>query len=75
MIYRLLSNGAVYAPGIIEWAKTGYVFEHDRETFRKILRDTWHIPDDVAHSLLMGEVLYILDGDTVIIETHDTSPV
>lgn len=54
-VYRLGSSDMCHAPGVIAWAQNGYYFESDRAAILPIVRDTWNVPDDVAHRICMGE--------------------
>jgi len=64
--YRLGSSEMVHTPGVIAWAKNAYAFEKDRNQLRKIVSETWGVPDEVAHRLLSGETNYTIDGNTVV---------
>jgi hypothetical protein len=64
--YRLGSNEAVYAPGIVNWAMSGYWHKPDRKTLEKVISDGWKIPVEAARALLSKAVKYELDGETVV---------
>lgn len=50
-IYRLGSNGMVYAPGIVRWVRAGYWNKPDRQALLRVLRDTWKLPPIVAQAI------------------------
>lgn len=62
--YRLGSSSLCCTPGIIRWAINGYKFEKDRDTLRRVVTETWGIPDDAADALLSGDVDYTVDDET-----------
>lgn len=64
--YRLGSSPLAYAPGFVAWGIEGYAFEDDRETLLNIFRAWPGVPDDALHALLMGEVPFEIDGETVV---------
>ena len=68
-VYRLGSSPAVYAPGIINWAMSGYWNEPDRAQLRNVVTSTWaSLPDDVADKVLSGALPYSIEGEVVVIE-------
>lgn len=64
--YRLGSNEAVYAPGIVAWAISGYWNEADREYLRGVVSLTWRIPDAAVDLLLSKAVSYTIEGETLV---------
>lgn len=68
-VYRLGSSPAVYAPGIIAWAKDHYWHEPDRQALRNVITSTWAgIPDNVVDRVLKKELPYSVDDETVVID-------
>lgn len=73
--YRLGSSPAVHTPGIIAWAINGYHFEDDRPQLRKVIVDTYSLPETAADQLLSKSVPYSIEGETVIFTVNeDTEP-
>lgn len=73
--YRLGSSPAVHTPGIIAWAINGYHFEDDRPQLRKVIVDTYSLPETAADQLLSKSVPYSIDGETVVFTVNeDTEP-
>ncbi|WP_421408079.1 hypothetical protein [Agrobacterium tumefaciens] len=73
--YRLGSSPAVHTPGIIAWAINGYHFEDDRPQLRKVIVDTYSLPETAADQLLSKSVPYSVDGETVVFTVNeDTEP-
>lgn len=64
--YRLGSSPLVHAPGIIVWARSGYLFPKDRPQLIKIISETWGIPTDATADLLSGKTPYTIEGETVV---------
>lgn len=69
--YRLGSSPAVHTPGIIAWAINGYHFEDDRPQLRKVIVDTYSLPETAADQLLSKSVPYSVDGETVVFTVKD----
>jgi hypothetical protein len=64
--YRLGSAELVSAPGMIKWAINGAHFEHDRDTLINVIADGWGVPRDAAQALLLQQVPYTVEGETVV---------
>jgi hypothetical protein len=64
--YKLGSSPAVYAPGLVRWAMSGYWNEPDRAQLRNVIASTWSIPDDAAGKLLNKDVTFIVEDETVV---------
>ena len=64
--YRLGSSDAVYAPGIVDWAMSGYWNKPDREVLGTVIAQTWKIPECAADALLSKKVPYSIEGETVV---------
>lgn len=69
--YRLGSNGLVYAPGVVAWAKNGYAFKKDRKVLRDVIKGWSGVSDEAADALLSGNVDYEVDGDVVVFEVAE----
>ncbi|OCJ11483.1 hypothetical protein A6U87_27465 [Rhizobium sp. AC44/96] len=69
--YRLGSSPAVHTPGIIAWAINGYHFEEDRPQLRKVIVDTYSLPETAADQLLSKSVPYSVDGETVVFTVNE----
>ncbi|MUO72953.1 hypothetical protein [Agrobacterium vitis] len=69
--YRLGSSPAVHTPGIIAWAINGYHFEDDRPQLRKVIADTYSLPETAADQLLSKSVPYSVDGETVVFTVNE----
>lgn len=69
--YRLGSSPAVHTPGIIAWAINGYHFEDDRLQLRKVIVDTYSLPETAADQLLSKSVPYSVDGETVVFTVNE----
>lgn len=69
--YRLGSSPAVHTPGIIAWAINGYHFEDDRPQLRKVIVDTYSLPETAADQLLSKSVPYSVDGETVVFTVNE----
>jgi hypothetical protein len=64
--YRLGSNEAVSAPGMVRWAINGAAFEKDRDYLIGVITSGWAVPRDAVEKLLLKQVPYTLDGETVV---------
>ena len=64
--YRLGSAEFVSAPGLIRWAINGAAFENDRAQMVHMVASTWSVPADAAKALLMQEVPYTIENETVV---------
>lgn len=64
--YRLGSSEMVYAPGLVNWAMSGYWNKPDQPTLETVITSTWRIPVEAARALLSKAVKYELDGETVV---------
>ncbi len=71
--YRLGSSPAVHTPGIIAWAINGYHFEDDRPQLRKVIVDTYSLPETAADQLLSKSVPYSVDGETVVFTVNENA--
>lgn len=71
--YRLGSSPAVHTPGIITWAINGYHFEDDRPQLRKVIVETYNLPEIAADQLLSKKVPYSIEGETVVFTVSDES--
>jgi hypothetical protein len=65
--YRLGSSPMVYAPGIVNWVRSGYWNKPDRQTLLRVLRDTWNLPPEVAAAIATTKEGTI-DGETFVFE-------
>lgn len=64
--YRLQSTPMIHTPGLVAWARNGWVFEEDRPKFRQFFREGYGLPDKAVTVLIEGP--YTIEGETVIIE-------
>lgn len=64
--YRLGSNDAVSAPGMVAWAINGAAFEGDRPTIIKVVCDAWGIPEHAAQKLVTKAVPFTVEDETVV---------
>jgi hypothetical protein len=64
--YRLGSAEMVYAPGLIKWAINGAHFEKDRPLLINVITQTWGVPVDAAKALLLQQVPYSIEDETVV---------
>jgi len=64
--YRLGSAEMVNAPGMVKWAINGATFASDREYLINVIATGWKLPEDAARKLIMGEVPYTVEGETVV---------
>jgi hypothetical protein len=64
--YRLGSAEMVYAPGLIKWAINGAKFEKDRPAMIDVVSETWGVPPEAAMALVMEQVPYSIDDETVV---------
>ncbi len=69
--YRLVSSPAVHTPGIVAWAINGYHFEDDRPQLRKVIVETYSLPESAADQLLSKSVPYTVEGETVVFTIND----
>lgn len=67
-IYRLGSNGLIYAPGVIAWAINGYGFKRDRKAMVDVVSSGWAIPEEAAKALLSGASPYKVEDEAVVFE-------
>lgn len=67
-VYRLGSNMAVSAPGVVAWAISGYWNKPDRATLEKAICDCWNVPLAAARLLLTKAAAYRIENETVIFE-------
>ena len=67
--YRLHSNGLVYTPGILEWAKVGMLSDINKMV--EIISKGYGLSQNVAYSLLSGHIDYRVEGETVIFEVEE----
>ncbi|MGO7308829.1 hypothetical protein ACCS91_33780 [Rhizobium ruizarguesonis] len=70
--YRLGSNEAVYAPGIVKWAIGGYWHEPDQPQLRTVIANGWKIPEEAAHELLSQRVPYTMECETLVFTVGTT---
>jgi hypothetical protein len=56
----------IHAPGIVRWAINGAKFRNDRDAMVKTISEGWNIPRDAARKLVLGQVGYAVDGETVV---------
>jgi hypothetical protein len=63
--YRLGSNEAVHAPGVVHWAKAHYWHKPDRPALRKVIMG-WKVPEAAVDALLSGAVPYTVEGEAVV---------
>ncbi len=68
--YRLQSNAAVAAPGVVRWAINGYHFEDDRPAILKVMT-AWDVPQAATHALLSQAVPFTIEGETVVFSVED----
>ena len=71
--YRLGASPAVHTPGIVAWAINGYHFEDDRPQLRKVIVETYDLPEIAADQLLSKKVPYTIEGETVVFTVSDES--
>jgi hypothetical protein len=64
--YRLGSNEMVSAPGMVQWAINGAHFESDRAQMIKVIADGWHLPQEAATALVLQQVPYTIEDETVV---------
>lgn len=64
--YKLGSSKMVYAPGMVAWAKNGYVFKKDRKAILGVITGGWGVPIAAAKALLSGKVAYKVEGEVVV---------
>lgn len=64
--YTLQSNGIIHTPGILAWAINGYKFDRDKDVLKRVFTEGYNLPDDVAHKLLNGDIVYAVEGSTVV---------
>jgi hypothetical protein len=56
----------VSAPGMVKWAINGAHFGKDRAAMVNVIAKTWGLPRDVATALVLQQVPYIIDNETVV---------
>jgi len=64
--YRLGSAEFVSAPGLVRWAINGAAFEDDRPAMINVVASTWNVPPEAAKALLLQQVPYSVEGETVV---------
>jgi hypothetical protein len=64
--YRLGSAEMISAPGLIKWAINGAHFKKDRPAMVNVVASTWGVPKDAAKALLLQQVPYTIEGETVV---------
>jgi hypothetical protein len=64
--YRLGSAEMISAPGLIKWAINGAHFESDRPAMVNVVANTWGVPQDAATALLLQQVPYTIEDETVV---------
>lgn len=62
--FRLGSSPAVYAPGIVVWARSLALTDADKAA--QIVSECWSIPLWAAQDLVKGRSAYRIEGETVI---------
>ena len=67
--YRLHSNGLVYTPGFLEWAKVGMLSDSNKMV--EIISKGYGLSQNVAYSLLSGHIDYRVEDETVIFEAEE----
>lgn len=65
---RLSSSEMIYTPGIIAWAKQGYLFPSvkDRKYFVNLLVTGFGLTASVSRGLLTGKIPYIVEGEGIV---------
>jgi hypothetical protein len=66
--YKLGSNEAVYAPGMVAWAINGAAFKSDAPQMIKVIAAGWNVPAEAAKALVMKKVPYKIEGEAVVFE-------
>lgn len=64
--YRLGSAEFVSAPGMVKWAINGAKFEKDRANMVNVIVMTWGVPREAATALLLEQVPYSVEDETVV---------
>jgi len=72
--YRLGSAEMISAPGMVRWAINGAKFEADRPAMIDVIADGWHIPLEAAMALVMEQVPYTVEGETVVFSYGSKDP-
>ena len=54
-------------------AINGYHFEDDRPQLRKVIVETYNLPEIAADQLLSKKVPYTIEGETVVFTVSDES--
>jgi hypothetical protein len=62
--FRLGSSPAIYAPGIVVWARSLALTDADKAA--QIVSECWSIPLWAAQDLTLGRSAYRIEGETVI---------
>ena len=64
--YRLGSTEMVSAPGMVRWAINGAKFKSDQTQMIKVIIDGWGISEAAATALVLQQVPYTIEDETIV---------
>ena len=64
--YRLGSTEFVSAPGMVRWCINAAGFPRDRAQMINVISATWNVPPEAARALLLQQVPFTVEGETVV---------
>lgn len=65
----------IHVPGLIRWAKAGYgASKENDKVMVRIIAESFGLKREVALAMLSGEVEVVVDGEDVLVQWPDDSP-